>query len=96
MCSVLSHCARLFYCLQGWVIVPEFFKKEELDACRRDVEELVDNVANLLFENGKIKGKATEFCLNVQKKRVYIFSLFYIYIDSSHFKLLSVDKKFIT
>ncbi|RUS88917.1 hypothetical protein EGW08_003356 [Elysia chlorotica] len=40
---------------KGWVIVPDFFRKEELDACRRDVEELVDKVANLLFENGKIK-----------------------------------------
>ena len=39
------------------MIVPEFFKKEELDACRRDVEVLVDNVANVLFENGKIQGK---------------------------------------
>ncbi|BFZ07347.1 hypothetical protein BsWGS_10386 [Bradybaena similaris] len=39
---------------KGYLIVPEFFKHEELDVCRKDVDELVDNLAKMLYEGGKI------------------------------------------
>ncbi|XP_005105567.1 uncharacterized protein LOC101849867 isoform X4 [Aplysia californica] len=40
---------------KGYLIVPEFFKKEELDACRKDIEKLVEDLAQWLYKAGKIK-----------------------------------------
>ena len=42
---------------QGYLIVPQFFDKADLDACRRDIEVLVDELAAKLFKAGKIKGE---------------------------------------
>lgn len=39
------------------MIIKDYFNKEnELDPVRRDVEELVDELANKLYEAKKIKG----------------------------------------
>ncbi|XP_005105561.1 uncharacterized protein LOC101849867 isoform X2 [Aplysia californica] len=43
------------YFEKGYLIVPEFFKKEELDACRKDIEKLVEDLAQWLYKAGKIK-----------------------------------------
>jgi len=40
---------------KGYLIVPQFFDKADLDACRRDIEVLVDELAAKLFKAGKIK-----------------------------------------
>ncbi|KAK7103955.1 phytanoyl-CoA dioxygenase domain-containing protein 1 homolog [Littorina saxatilis] len=40
---------------EGYVVVPSFFKKEELDACRDAISEQVDDLANMLYGGGKIK-----------------------------------------
>ena len=56
-----------FYCIilvvstlvcppQGYLIVPKYFEKGELDACREDIKVLVDDLADSLFKAGKIKG----------------------------------------
>lgn len=42
------------YFEEGFLVVPDFFKKEELDACRKDVEKLVDDLAQSLYDGGKI------------------------------------------
>uniref|UniRef100_A0A0B7BFG3 Phytanoyl-CoA dioxygenase n=1 Tax=Arion vulgaris TaxID=1028688 RepID=A0A0B7BFG3_9EUPU len=39
---------------KGYLVVPDFFKKEELDVCRNDVETLVDDLAQMLYDGGKI------------------------------------------
>ncbi|RUS84473.1 hypothetical protein EGW08_007769 [Elysia chlorotica] len=39
---------------KGFLLTHDFFHKEELDACRRDVEKCVDDLANVLFKAGKI------------------------------------------
>lgn len=42
---------------KGYVIVEDFFKPEELEPCKRDIEKLVDEVAQKLYTAGKIKGQ---------------------------------------
>ncbi|GFO22437.1 phytanoyl-coa dioxygenase domain-containing protein 1-like protein [Plakobranchus ocellatus] len=39
----------------GFLTVPNFFYKDELDACRRDVGKCVEDLAQALFKAGKIK-----------------------------------------
>ncbi|XP_041352957.1 1-deoxypentalenic acid 11-beta-hydroxylase-like [Gigantopelta aegis] len=40
---------------KGYVIVEDFFSKDDLDACRESVREQVDRLAQKLFNAGKIK-----------------------------------------
>ncbi|KAJ8308228.1 hypothetical protein KUTeg_013102 [Tegillarca granosa] len=40
---------------EGYMIVEDFFKREELDACREDIKNLVDDLAQKLYDAGKIK-----------------------------------------
>lgn len=42
---------------QGYLIIKDFFTKEELEACRDDLEDEVDKLANKLYKAGKIKSK---------------------------------------
>lgn len=42
---------------QGYLIIKDFFTKEELQACRDDLEDEVDRLANKLYKAGKIKSK---------------------------------------
>jgi len=42
------------YFEKGFIVIPDFFTKEELDACRVTTAKLVDDLANKLFEAGKI------------------------------------------
>ena len=41
--------------LQGYVIVENFFAKEELDACREAINVLVEELAQKLYRAGKIR-----------------------------------------
>ncbi|WAR20076.1 hypothetical protein MAR_001914 [Mya arenaria] len=43
------------YFEKGYLVLPNFFTKEEMEPCRKTTEELVDNLAKKLFEAGKIK-----------------------------------------
>lgn len=43
------------YFEEGYVMIEDFFTKEELDACLRDFEVLVENLAQKLYKGGKIK-----------------------------------------
>lgn len=43
------------YFEDGYVIVEDFFKKEDLDACREAINELVEQLAQKLHKAGKIK-----------------------------------------
>ncbi|XP_013385576.1 uncharacterized protein LOC106155333 [Lingula anatina] len=40
---------------EGYVVVEDFFTREELDACRDAVAGLVDDLAKKLYDGGKIK-----------------------------------------
>lgn len=42
----------------------DFFKKEELDACREDIKILVDDLAKKLHDGGKIKSKCNIILIN--------------------------------
>ena len=46
----------LSYIRQGFLPLPKFFKPEELDPVRKAVEIEVDDLANKLFNAGKITG----------------------------------------
>lgn len=41
---------------KGYVIVKDFFTKEELEPCKKAIERFVDLLAQKLHEAGKIKG----------------------------------------
>jgi hypothetical protein len=43
---------------QGYLVLDSFFKQEELDPGKIAINELVDQLATLLYEHGKITGKA--------------------------------------
>ncbi|KAH3847784.1 hypothetical protein DPMN_090115 [Dreissena polymorpha] len=43
------------YFEKGYILIPDFFTKEELDLCRTTTEELVDDLATKLYNAGKIK-----------------------------------------
>ena len=46
---------------QGYLIVENFFDTEkELDPVRKDIEVLVDNLANKLYDAGKIKSESVD------------------------------------
>jgi len=38
-------------------VVENFFKPEELEPCKRDIAQLVENVAQMLYQANKISGK---------------------------------------
>lgn len=40
---------------EGFTVVEDFFTAEELQACRDDIDAMVDNLANKLYDAGKIK-----------------------------------------
>lgn len=40
---------------EGYVVVEEFFKPEELEACREDIKSTVEELAQKLYKAGKIK-----------------------------------------
>lgn len=46
-----------FYSFKGYVIVKDFFSKEELEPCKKAIERFVDQLAQKLFNAGKIDGK---------------------------------------
>ena len=49
-----------FILLQGFVVVDNFFKAEELEPCKRDIENLVEQVAQKLYRAGKIESKSNK------------------------------------
>ncbi|XP_059145123.1 phytanoyl-CoA dioxygenase domain-containing protein 1-like isoform X2 [Physella acuta] len=40
---------------KGYLLVPKFFTEEELEPCRKSIEKLVDDLAQALYDGGKIK-----------------------------------------
>jgi hypothetical protein len=48
---------KYFFPPKGFVVVENFFKPEELEPCKRDIEQLVENVAQKLYQANKINGK---------------------------------------
>ena len=38
------------------MVVDDFFTKDELEPCRQEIATIVDNLANRLYNAGKIKG----------------------------------------
>lgn len=48
---------------EGYIVVRDFFTREELDPCRRDIEVMVENLAQKLFKAGKIKSLYSEYGL---------------------------------
>ena len=53
--TILLHMPERFP-LQGYIVIEEFFTKEELEPCRKTTETLVGDLAKKLFEAGKISG----------------------------------------
>ncbi|XP_064605127.1 uncharacterized protein LOC135470236 [Liolophura sinensis] len=51
----LSDAQTAQYYKEGFLVVKEFFRKEELDPAREAINQLVDELAQKLFEAGKIK-----------------------------------------
>lgn len=43
--------------IQGYIIVKDFFKPEELNPVRDAIADLVEDLAQKLYKAGKIKGK---------------------------------------
>lgn len=41
---------------QGFLVVKDFFRRDELDPAREAINQLVDELAQKLFKAGKIKG----------------------------------------
>lgn len=52
------------YFEEGYLIIKDFFTKEELQACRDDLEDEVDRLANKLYKAGKIKNLYEEYDLD--------------------------------
>lgn len=48
---------------EGYLVVEKFFKPEELQPCRDAIDKMVDNLANKLFDAGKIAQKYEELGL---------------------------------
>ncbi|KAL4238057.1 hypothetical protein ACF0H5_002768 [Mactra antiquata] len=57
-----DHLIRQYF-EQGYLVIPKFFTKEELEPCLKTTEELVDKFAKKLFEAGKIKSLYEELGL---------------------------------
>nr|XP_054757893.1 uncharacterized protein LOC129264043 [Lytechinus pictus] len=53
----LNHAQIQQYFEEGYVIVPDFFKPEELEPVREGVKSEVDRIINQLYNAGKIKDK---------------------------------------
>ncbi|OWF47739.1 uncharacterized protein LOC110454003 [Mizuhopecten yessoensis] len=55
-----QHMIRQFF-EEGYVLVPEFFRLEELEPCRQAAERLVEKLAQKLYKGGKIKNLYKEY-----------------------------------
>jgi hypothetical protein len=42
---------------QGFLIIEDFFMEAELEACKNDVIDVVDDMASRLYKAGKIKSR---------------------------------------
>lgn len=47
----------MYFILQGYVLVPQFFEKSELESVIAAICELVDQLADKLYDAGKIQGR---------------------------------------
>jgi len=48
---------------EGYLLVKDYFTPEELDPCRKDIELMVDDLAQKLFKAGKVKSLYQEYGL---------------------------------
>ena len=44
------------------MLIEDYFKPEELEPIKKDIEDLVDYLAEGLYEAGKLKGNCQIFC----------------------------------
>ncbi|KAL8619569.1 hypothetical protein ACOMHN_019625 [Nucella lapillus] len=51
---------RLFF-KEGYLIVDNFFDTAKLDACRESCAQIVDEVAQMLYDGGKVKNLYKEY-----------------------------------
>ena len=59
---------------QGFLVINDFFYKEELDACRRDVGKCVEDLAQALYKAGKISGRKNQCtCMNILCSLKFLF-----------------------
>ncbi|XP_033763921.1 uncharacterized protein LOC117345084 [Pecten maximus] len=58
--QLADHVIRKFF-EDGFVIVEDFFTPEELNPCKEDIADVVDEVANMLWKKGKIKDLYNDF-----------------------------------
>lgn len=47
----------MYFILQGYVLVPQFFEKSELESVIGAICELVDQLVDKLYDAGKIQGR---------------------------------------
>lgn len=66
-----------FYSFKGYVIVKDFFTKEELEPCKKAIERFVDQLAHKLYNAGKIDGKIWM----LQRKQQMTFELCLLVLD---------------
>jgi len=52
-----SSALYMYFILQGYVLVPQFFEKSELKSVIAAICELVDQLADKLYDAGKIQGR---------------------------------------
>ncbi|XP_076463481.1 phytanoyl-CoA dioxygenase domain-containing protein 1-like [Babylonia areolata] len=46
---------------KGYVVIDSFFDKAKLDACRESIAQMVDDLAQLLYDGGKVKNLYKEY-----------------------------------
>lgn len=55
-CGKYPSAPHLYFLPQGYVLVPQFFEKSELESVIAAICELVDQLAEKLYDAGKIRG----------------------------------------
>lgn len=82
----------MYFILQGYVLVPQFFEKSELESVIAAICELVDQLADKLYDAGKIQGrlfwKACKLKFKLLKLRVSL-----VFVTSSALGLASNKKR---
>uniref|UniRef100_A0A0B6YWF8 Uncharacterized protein n=1 Tax=Arion vulgaris TaxID=1028688 RepID=A0A0B6YWF8_9EUPU len=48
---------------EGYIVVKDYFSREELDPCRKDIEIMVEQLAQKLYNAGKVKSLYQEYGL---------------------------------
>ena len=65
--SVFASVFNVCYVFQGYLLIENFFTEEELNPCKDAINLLVDQLANKLYDAGKIKSMLQLFNYNIVK-----------------------------